>query len=86
MTAHKDKTLSGPTDLDGNTFENVAFDKAQLYYSGGQAPIFTNCAFNEVTFEFRGQAHNTLNFLRSLAPESTRLRPVLEGLMPELKA
>ena len=84
MTAHKDKTLSGSIDLDGNTFENVAFDKAQLFYLGGQPPIFTNCAFNEVTFAFRGPAHNTLNFLRSLAPASTQMRPVLEGLMPEL--
>lgn len=86
MAVHKDKTLSGPIELDGNTFENVAFDKAQLFYSGGQSPTFTNCAFNEVTFEFRGSAHNTLYFLRSLAPESTNMRPVLDGLMPELKA
>jgi hypothetical protein len=86
MTAHKDKTLSGPTFLDGNTFENIAFDKAQLIYSGGQPPIFTNCSFNEASFDFRGPAHNTLNFLRSLAPEETRMRVVLEGLIPELKA
>ena len=86
MAAHKDKTLSGPIDLDGNTFENIAFDNAQLFYLGGQPPIFTNCAFNGVAFEFRGPAHNTLNFLRSITPESTRMREVLYGLMPELKA
>lgn len=85
MAVIKDKTLSGPTDLDGNTFENIAFDKAQLFYSGGQPPIFTNCAFNEVSFELRGQAYNTLNFLRSMAPESTGMQVVLHGLMPELK-
>ncbi|WP_428151646.1 hypothetical protein [Brevundimonas sp.] len=86
MTIHKDKTISGPIELDGNTFENVAFKDAQILYLGGVPPMMNNCSFDGVTFEFRGPAHNTLMFLRSLMPARTNMRPILEALMPELKA
>lgn len=85
MAAHKDTTLSGPINIDDSTFLNVKFENAQLIYSGGTPPGFENCAFNGVTFELKGPAHQTLNFLRSMAPESTRMREVLYGLIPELK-
>lgn len=85
MAVHKDKTMSGPIDLDGNVFENILFENAQLLYSGGNSPQFTNCAFNTVAFEMRGPAHRTVNFLRSMAPAETQMREVFYGLIPEIK-
>jgi len=85
MAAHKDKPLSGPVDLDGSTFENVQFKDAQLFYSGSQPPRFENCGFDNTTVEFRGQALNTLNFIKSMAPSGTGLRPIVDGLIPELQ-
>lgn len=85
MAVHKDKTMTGPVDLDAGVFENVTFDNCQLFYSGGQPPVFANCAFNAVSFELSGPAHRTLLFLRSMAPEETRMREVFYGLIPEIK-
>lgn len=85
MAAHKDKTLKGPVDLDDGVFENVVFQDAQLFYSGGQPPQFKGCAFETVTFELRGPAHRTVVFLRSMAPAETMLREVFYGLIPEIK-
>ncbi|QTN20252.1 hypothetical protein HZ989_04060 [Brevundimonas sp. AJA228-03] len=85
MAVHKDKTLSGPVDLDAGVFENIVFENAQLFYSGGTPPQFVNCAFNTVAFELRGPAHRTLGFLRSMAPEETGMREVFYGLVPEIK-
>lgn len=85
MAVHKDKTMTGPVDLDSGVFENVVFENAELFYSGGQPPHFANCAFNTASFEFRGPAHRTLLFLRTMAPEETRMREVFYGLIPEIK-
>lgn len=84
MAIHKDKVIDGPVDLDGSTFENVQFKGAQLFYSGGVPPQFTNCGFDGSTVEFRGQALNTLSFIKSMAPSDTGLRPIVDGLIPEL--
>ncbi|MBU1346983.1 MAG: hypothetical protein KKA16_08515 [Alphaproteobacteria bacterium] len=86
MAAHKDKTMTGPVDLDDGKFENIKFNDAQLFYSGGQPPAFVNCAFNGVSFELRGPAHRTLAFLRSMAPAETGMRDVFYGLVPEIKS
>lgn len=86
MADHNDKTLTGDVELDASNFRNINFENARLIYAGGVAPYFDNCAFNGVSFEFQGPAHNTLNFLRSMAPEGTRMREVIYGLIPELKA
>ncbi len=85
MAAHKDKTMTGPVDLDGGHFENIKFTNAQLFYSGGQPPQFVNCAFDTVAFELRGPAHRTLGFLRSMAPAETGMREVFYGMIPEIK-
>ncbi len=85
MAAHKDKTLTGPVDLDGGQFQSIVFKNAQLIYSGGPPPNFQDCAFENVTFEFRGPAHRTVLFLRSMAPEETKMREVFYGVIPEIK-
>lgn len=77
------QTMQGRIKLDGKTFKNVAFEKAQLVYEGGIAPNFINCTFNETHFTFDGAAGNTVNFLRAMLPPQTNMRSVVLGLMPE---
>ena len=85
MAVHKDKTLSGPIDLDSGSFANIAFKDAHLIYSGGQPPVFDQCSFDNTTFEFRGQASNTVNFLKTMSPTATGMRSIVYGLIPELE-
>lgn len=84
MAEFKDQTLTGDVALDGNTFANIHFKNAMLNYAGGVPPRFDNCAFDTTSFNFRDSAANTLQFLRAMAPESTKMRSVVFGLMPEL--
>ena len=86
MAEIKDQTLTGRVDLDDNSYVNVVFDGAKLFYEGGKAPTFQNVTFNEgCSFTFQEQAGNTLAFLRSMAPASTNMRFVVQGLIPELQ-
>ena len=80
----KDQTLTGDVALDGNIFRNIEFKDAQLVYYGGVPPTFDNCRFNQASFTFREHAANTLIFLRAMMPESTGMRSIVDGLMPEL--
>lgn len=84
MAEFKDQTLTGDVALDGAAFVNIHFKNAVLNYAGGQPPRFDNCAFDTTSFTFRDSAANTLQFLRAMAPESTNMRSVVFGLMPEL--
>jgi hypothetical protein len=81
----KDQTLTGDVVLDGNAFQNIQFKNAVLSYAGGQPPRFDNCAFDTTSFSFRDTAASTLQFLRAMAPESTNMRSVVLGLLPELR-
>ena len=81
----KDQTLTSAVTLDGNVFINIDFTDAELTYSGGVPPGFDNCRFNNATFSIDGAAGNTLAFLRSMAPASTNMRFVVQGLIPELQ-
>ncbi|MBX3478325.1 MAG: hypothetical protein KF910_11995 [Brevundimonas sp.] len=87
MAEIKDQTVNGRAELDGNTYINVVFDNAALFYSGGKAPNFQNVTFREgCSFTFQEQAGNTLAFIRSMAHPSTNMRFIVDGLIPELKA
>ena len=87
MAEIKDQTVAGRVDLDGNTYVNVVFENAALHYAGGKAPNFQNCGFAPgCSFTFAEQAGNTLAFLRSMAHESTNMRHIVDGLMPEVAA
>lgn len=83
MSETERQIMQGRIKLDGKTFKDVAFEKAQLVYEGGIAPNFINCTFNETGFTFDGAAGNTVNFLRAMLPANTNMRPVVLGLMPE---
>lgn len=85
MADHKDETLTGRVQLDGKVFENVTFKGAQLFYSGGVMPSFKSCNFDKADVIFNESAGNTLTFLRAMAPASTGLRSIVEGLFPEMK-
>lgn len=85
MAEFKDQTLTGDVALDGNIFRNIQFKEAVLNYAGGQPPRFDNCAFDTTSFSFRDSAASTLHFLRAMAPESTNMRSVVLGLLPELQ-
>lgn len=84
MADYKDQVLAGRVSLDGNRFENCEFAQVELTYAGGPPPAIINCRFNDATFTFTGPANATLLFLRSMAAPTTGLRPIIDGLMPEL--
>ena len=86
MADHKNETLSGNITVDGKVFDNVTFREATILYDGGIPPHFLNCAFEATSFNFREQAANTIIFLRAMAPASSGMRSIVEGLVPEMKA
>lgn len=86
MTEYTDQTVSGDVTLDGGRFVNCQFSDAVLTYAGGKPPHIENCGFDRARFVFVGPAAQTLVFMRSMAPESTNMRFILDGLIPELKA
>ena len=83
MTETARQAMQGRIKLDGKTFKDVSFENAVLVYEGGTAPHFVNCTFTEANFAFEGAANNTINFLRSMLPAHTNMRPVVLGLLPE---
>lgn len=79
-----DTTVTDRVVLDDTHFNNVTFNSAEMVYSGGTPPEFVNCRFTESRFVFEREARNTVALLRSLSPESTNMRGVVLGLLPEL--
>ncbi len=84
MATYSKKTISGREALDGNSYDHCAFLAVELTYAGGPLPNFVNCTFDDATFTFTDEAARTLSFLRGMANRSSGLRPVVDGLMPEL--
>ena len=85
MTEPKRQILQGRIKLDGKTFTNVDFQKAELVYEGGAPPHVIDCTFSEATFAFTGAAGNTTNFLRAMLRPQSNMRQVVLGLMPEIQ-
>lgn len=87
MAEIKDQTLNGRVELDGNSYVNVVFEGATLFYEGGIAPVFQNVTFKQgCSFTFQEQAGNTLAFIRSMAHSSSGMRFIVDGLIPELNS
>jgi hypothetical protein len=84
MSATERKPMQGRVRLDGKTFTDIAFQKAELVYEGGLAPNFVNCTFEGTRFVFDGAAGNTVNLLRAMLHPQSNMRPVVLGLMPEI--
>lgn len=85
MAQTANKTLTGAHEIDGHAFVNVEFKNATLTYTGGPPPSFQNCRFEHATFAFTGPAGATLQFLNAMAPSTTNMRHIVDGLMPALK-
>ncbi len=69
----KEKTIvsgraygEGRVPVDGMHFIDCTFSGATFIYLGGEVPIFDNCRLTDVTFDFRGPAGNTVEFLKML--------------------
>lgn len=85
MAEIANKTLTGTHEIDGHSFVNIEFRDAILTYSGGPPPTFQNCRFEQAAFTFAGPAGQTLLFLNAMAPSTTNMRHIVEGLLPALK-
>jgi len=79
-----DTTLTGAADLENGHFTTVVFADAQLRYSGGVPPSFRNCTLERSSFVFSRPAKNTLNILRSMADEKTRMSSIVRRMLPSL--
>ncbi len=52
--------------LDGDRYLDCEFMRAEMVFSGGELPIFTNCTFNSCLWRFEGAAERTLEHARFL--------------------
>lgn len=84
MAEPKPEIRTGRIVLDAADFTDVVFRDATLVYSGGRPPRFLRCGFDRATFSFEGPAGNTLQLLKNMAPATTHMRPIVQGLLPEL--
>jgi hypothetical protein len=58
--------VGGRIPADGMHFVNCSFAGTTFIYFGGEVPVFDDCQLTEVTFDFLGQARNTVEFLKML--------------------
>ncbi len=83
---HRDKTLMGEVELDGNEFDNITFSAALLIYRGGTPPSLNGCNFTDFKFQFQGAAANTVAFLKAMAAPNSGLQSVVRDTLPGLTA
>lgn len=68
--------------LDGEAFTDCEFRKCRLVYSGGEAPSFARCRFDNCDWRFEGPAARTLEHLKAVW--SAGAKPVVQGLIKEI--
>lgn len=83
---HTNKTFTGDVTLDDGEFINCTFDGSILIYSGGKPPTIDGCSFENVRFEFRGCAENTVAFLKAMAAPNSGLQSIIRDTFPALGA
>ncbi len=65
-----DRTFGGERlALDGAHFSRCTFNGTAFVYSGGPPPLFEDCSFQYVGFDFRGPAKDTFSLLRWLVDQ-----------------
>ena len=64
MTTHDTKFNHETVALDGETFSGCEFVACRLVYSGGEAPSFIDCRFNDCEWKLDGAAARTLAHLK----------------------
>ena len=52
--------------LDGSSFVNCVFSKCTMIYSGGETPALSGCRFDDCSWQFGGDAANTIAFLSGM--------------------
>lgn len=55
--------------IDGGRFRKCRFNGTTFIYNGGKPPLFENCSFHKVGFDFSGPAGHTFALLRWLTDE-----------------
>jgi len=52
--------------LDGSSFLRCRFENCSLVYGGGTLPVLSGCRFDACSWNFTGEAANTVGFLSGL--------------------
>ncbi|MGJ8570395.1 MAG: hypothetical protein ACSHXI_06820 [Hoeflea sp.] len=52
--------------LDGSVFTDCVFFKCAMIYSGGEIPVLSGCRFDDCSWQFGGDAANTIAFLSGM--------------------
>ena len=68
--------------LDGERFAECEFRDCRLVYAGGDAPVFTDCRFDNCDWKMDGAAGQTLEHLRAMWAAGAKA-PV-QGLIKEI--
>lgn len=84
MARFEGEEFEGRVVVDGNDYVACTFMNVTLVYSGGAPPSFRGCIFREWSFSFEGPAGNTINFLKSMAPQTSGFSDVIRQTFPEL--
>ena len=67
MITYKDSIWDGgQVDLDNSTFEKCRFKNCVLVYAGTGPVTMVECVFDNVKWQFKGAAANTLAFLKGM--------------------
>jgi len=60
----EDKSFrQGEIALDGSSFVRCRFEGCQMVYAGGAPPMLSGCQFDDCSWNFAGEAANTIAFL-----------------------
>ncbi|WP_420408267.1 hypothetical protein [Hoeflea sp.] len=64
---YKDRSFFEKTiTLDGSGFVGCAFARCTMIYSGGEIPSLSGCRFDDCSWQFGGEAANTIAFLSGM--------------------
>ena len=58
--------INSQVHLDGQEFDSCTFHDCLVTYSGGPAPVMSNCVLQNCRWVFEGPAGATLQFLKSM--------------------
>lgn len=80
----ENEVITSDIDLGGVSFVDCEFKNCKLIYSGGDPPTLTRCTYENIQFEFRRRAANTVAFLKSMANPESGLQQVVRETFPEI--
>jgi hypothetical protein len=68
--------------LDGEAFSDCEFRSCRMVYSGGEAPRFEGCRFDDCDWRFDDAAQRTLGFMKLVWSVGGKAR--VQGLIKEI--